>query len=50
MENNINQKYTLLEELEITSPEKFIKNTDHYNSLMMRYRCAIRARLSDLAL
>ena len=42
MENNINQKYTLLEELEITSPEKFIKNTDHYNSLMMRYRCAIR--------
>lgn len=42
MENKINQKNSLLEELEITSPEKFIKNTDHYNSLMMRYRCAIR--------
>ena len=42
MENNINQKFDLQDKLDISSPEKFIKNTDHFNSLMMRYRCAIR--------
>ena len=42
MDNNINQKFPLQEKLDISSPEKFIKNTDHFNSLMMRYRCAIR--------
>ena len=42
MKNNINQKFPLEEKLDIASPEKFIKNTDHFNSLMMRYRCDIR--------
>ena len=42
MENNINQKFSIQEKLDISSPEKFIQNTDHFNSLMMRYRCAIR--------
>ena len=42
MDNNINQKFPLQEKLDISSPEKFIKNTDHFNSLMMRYRCEIR--------
>lgn len=30
------------EELDIQFPERFIKNTDYYDSLMMMYRCAIR--------
>lgn len=30
------------EEFDILFPERFIKNTDYYNSLMMMYRCAIR--------
>ncbi len=29
-------------EFDILFPERFIKNTDYYNSLMMMYRCAIR--------
>lgn len=28
--------------MEIVYPERFIKNTGYYNSLMMMYRCAIR--------
>ena len=32
MENNINQKFSLQEKLDISSPEKFIQNTDHFNS------------------
>ena len=27
---------------DVRFPERFIKNTDYYNSLMMMYRCAIR--------
>lgn len=34
--------YTPPEEPDILFPERFIKNTDYYNSLMMMYRCAIR--------
>ena len=30
------------EAFDILYPERFIKNTDYYNSLMMMYRCAIR--------
>ena len=30
------------EQMEIVYPERFIKNTGYYNSLMMMYRCAIR--------
>lgn len=30
------------EELEILYPERFIKNSDNYNALMMMYRCVIR--------
>lgn len=29
------------EQMEIVYPERFIKNTGYYNSLMMMYRCAI---------
>ena len=30
------------QEFDVRFPERFIKNTDYYNSLMMMYRCAIR--------
>ena len=30
------------QECDLRFPERFIKNTDYYNSLMMMYRCAIR--------
>ena len=30
------------QDFDVRFPERFIKNTDYYNSLMMMYRCAIR--------
>lgn len=39
---NNNLKENTTEDFDILYPERFIKNTDYYNSLMMMYRCAIR--------
>ena len=40
IKNNIRKDAS--EEFDILFSERFIKNTDYYNSLMMMYRCAIR--------
>lgn len=37
-----NPSSSLPGEMDILYPERFIRNTDYYNSLMMMYRCTIR--------
>lgn len=41
-QNTLSPKTEKAQEFDILFPERFIKNTDYYNSLMMMYRCAIR--------
>ena len=41
-DKTLDKKADTSEAFDILYPERFIKNTDYYNSLMMMYRCAIR--------
>lgn len=41
-DKTLDKKADTYEAFDILYPERFIKNTDYYNSLMMMYRCAIR--------
>lgn len=42
LDSNLQPKTDAAQNYDILYPERFIQNTDHYNSLMMMYRCAIR--------
>lgn len=41
-DKTIMQEASVSEQTEILYPERFIKNTSYYNSLIMMYRCVIR--------
>ena len=41
-DKSLHEKPNIQEAFDIVYPERFIKNTDNYNSLMMMYRCTIR--------
>lgn len=41
-DKNLNLKSETQDAFDILYPERFIQNTDNYNSLMMMYRCVIR--------